>query len=790
MRRIFAPHYMQKIVSLISLSLIFLSTSFAQKITISGYVKDATSGESLIGAGVVALPSSYGVYTNEYGFYSIISEKGQIHLQFSYLGFQKIDTIFFINENKHLNIQMQPIAKQIKGVTITAEKEDANIRSTEMGKVELTMEQIKTLPAIFGEVDVLKIIQLLPGVQSGNEGSAGFYVRGGGPDQNLILLDEATVYNSSHLFGFFSVFNPDAVHNATIYKGGIPASYGGRVSSVLDIQMKEGNNQSFHTSGGIGLIASRATVEGPIVKNKSSFMISGRRTYIDVLAKPFIKNKQFSGTGYYFYDLNIKANYIFSDKDRLFVSGYFGRDIFSFKKEDFKINIPWGNATATLRWNHLFNSKLFLNTSAIYNAYNFKVAAEQNNFSITLYSGIKDYNLKTDFDYYPNALHEIHFGANYIYHTFTPSTFSGKSGDTEFNPKLVKAQYAHEFALYALDKYTVTEKFEVNYGIRYSMFGQVGPNKKYLYDFRGVVTDSSMWSSGELVKFYHRLEPRVQLRYTLNKYSSIKASFNINNQYIHLVANNGTTLPTDIWVPSSDRVLPQTSYQYAIGYFKNFNNNKWEASVELYYKKLLHQIEYKEGYTPSANEELEKSFVFGTGDSKGLEFYLNKKSATLTGWVSYTLSFTNRKFPDLNGGKEFPYRYDRRHVLSVVGNYQINDRWTVGAVFVYNTGIAYTLPIAKYFFEGSVVTEYGPINSFRLAAYHRLDISVTYDVKRNNKFDDSWTFSIYNVYNRMNPFFIYNEVTGVFLQDPIINIQAKQVTIFPILPSITWNFKF
>jgi hypothetical protein len=780
---------MYRLILLLSISCLS-SISFAQKVSISGYVKDASSGESLIGAGVVLLPSGAGVYTNEYGFYSLSAEKGSLHLQVTYLGYNKVDTIITANENLRFNIEMKTAAKQIKGVTITAEKEDANIRNTDMGRVELTMEKIKTLPAIFGEVDVLKTIQLLPGVQSGNEGSAGFYVRGGGPDQNLILLDEATVYNSSHLFGFFSVFNPDAIHNATIFKGGIPASYGGRVSSVLDIQMKEGNNKTYHASGGIGLIASRATIEGPLVKDKSSFMVSGRRTYIDVLAKPFIKNQEFSGTGYYFYDFNAKANYTFSDKDRLFVSGYFGRDIFSFKNDEFNISIPWGNATTTLRWNHLFNSKLFMNTSAIYNAYNFKVTADQNNFAITLYSGIRDYNLKTDFDFYPNALHEVHFGANYIFHRFTPSTFSGKSGDTEFNPKNVSPQFAHEFAVYALDKYTITERLEVNYGLRYSMFGQVGPYKKYIYDFRGIPTDSLMWRSGELVKFYHRLEPRILARFTINKMSSVKASFNINNQYIHLVANNGTTLPTDIWVPSSAKVKPQAGYQYAIGYFRNYFNNKWETSVEVYYKKLLNQIEYKEGYTPSANEELEESFVFGTGDSKGLELYLNKKSGVFTGWISYTLSYTNRKFPDLNNGEKFPYRYDRRHVLSVVGNYRINDRWTIGAVFVYNTGIAYTLPIAKYFFEGSVVTQYGPINSFRLSAYHRMDISATYDGKKRKYVDDSWTFSVYNVYNRLNPFFIYDEITGVFLQDPVINIQAKQVTIFPILPSVTWNFKF
>jgi hypothetical protein len=453
-------------------------------------------------------------------------------------------------------------------------------------------------------------------------------------------------------------------------------------------------------------------------------------------------------------------------------------------------SIPWGNATTTLRWNHLFSPKLFMNTSLVYNDYHFEFTGEQSNFQFTLYSGIKDYNAKVDFTHYASPRHELKYGVNYTYHVFIPNTVSGKAGDVEFNPDNGLRKYAHEAAAYLLDRITITDKLEMNVGLRYSTFLQTGPYTKYEYNFVGARVDSTVWGKGKIVKDYHGLEPRALLRYTLSDVSSIKASFNINNQYIHLVSNNGSTLPTDLWLPSTAVVKPQIGYQYAIGYFRNFRNNMFETSVEVYYKDLRSQIEYREGYTPGFDDDLENVFVFGTGDSKGLELYFNKREGVFTGWVSYTLSYTNRKFPDLNDGKPFPYRYDRRHVLSAAANWQLGERWTIGAIFVYNTGISYTLPIGKYFIEGNVITEYGDINSFRLADYHRLDLSFTYEGKKRKRLDDSWNFSFYNLYSRQNPYFVYDEVNGVFLEDPVITIKAKQVSLFPILPSITWNFKF
>ncbi len=781
---------------LLTLSLIticnslFTIVSAQNKFTLSGYVKDSVSGESLIAASVFVKQNSQGAYTNEYGFYSFSLAAGTYDIIYSYVGFKTITKTIILNADVRVNMNLASTANTLKEIVVETEKKDGNVQNSDVGKYELQMDKIKTLPAIFGEVDIMKTIQLLPGVQGGTEGTSGFYVRGGGPDQNLVLLDEAVVYNTGHLFGFFSVFNADAILNTTLYKGGMPAEYGGRISSVLDVNMKEGNSKSYHASGGIGVIASRLTLEGPIKKNKSSFMVSGRRTYIDVLLKPFITKSKFSGSGYYFYDLNAKANYIFSDKDRIFLSGYFGRDIFSFKNADLNMSIPWGNATSTLRWNHLFSNKLFMNLTTIYNDYHFELAAAQNDFEIRLYSGIKDRSAKIDFSYYPHIRHEIKFGVNYTYHIFLPSSVTAKSGDVEFNPARIEKKFGHESGIFLQDKYTINDKVEINAGVRVSMFEQVGPYKKIIIGFTGFPDDSIIYKDGEHIKTYFGVEPRLILKVSVDKHSSIKGSFNLSKQYIHLVSNNGTTLPTDIWVPSSLTVKPQIGYQYSAGYFRNFFDNKLETSVELYYKTLSNQIEFREGYTPTPNEDLEESFIFGTGESKGVEIFINKAKGRFTGWISYTLAFTNRTFPDLNDGNPYPYRYDRRNVVSVVATYKINDRWTLAGTFIYQTGIAFTPPQGKYFIEGNIVTEYGTTNGFRMKAYNRADISLTFEGRKRKAIQDGWNFSIYNLYNRKNPYFIYDKYDGEFLVDPTISVQAKQVSLFPIIPSVTWNFKF
>ncbi|MGZ3940224.1 MAG: TonB-dependent receptor plug domain-containing protein, partial [Flavisolibacter sp.] len=686
-----------------------------------------------------------------------------------------------------------PKSSALTEVVVYSRRKDANIKSAQMGKVDLSITQIKNIPAFLGEVDILKAIQLMPGVQSAGEGNAGFYVRGGGPDQNLILLDDAVVYNTGHLFGFFSVFNSDAIKNVSLIKGGMPAQYGGRLSSVLDVSMKEGNTNKFQTEGGIGLIASRFSIQGPIKKDRASFIVSARRTYIDALVKPFVKkSSNFYGSGYYFYDMNAKINYRFSEKDRLYLSGYFRRDVFTFKntEQSFKANIPWGNGTATVRWNHVFNPKLFANATLVYNDYHFRFGAVQNNFEVNLASGIKDGNAKIDFDYYPSGQHKLKFGGLFTYHKFIPNVTSGKQDSVVFKPVNEGDKYALEKALYIQDDWDISNKLKVNYGLRWSSFTQIGPYTKYVRDANQNKVDSTVYDRFEKIQTYSGFEPRFTMRYTLSSTTSLKGSVTRNLQFIHLVSNSGTTLPTDLWVPSTFRVKPQLSWLYAAGLFKNFKNNEYETSVELYYKDMRNQIEYGEGYTPSLKDP-EEDFVFGKGWSYGSEFFVNKVTGKFTGWIGYTLSWTWRKFPALNGGEKYPAKYDRRHDLSVVGNYELNKKWKFGAVFIYGSGNAISLPERFYVINGVLTQDFSRINEYRLGAYHRLDLSATLTPHpdRKKKFESFWVFSVYNVYDHLNPYFIYYDQKG----NPYsgnMQIEARQVSLFPILPAVTWNFKF
>lgn len=761
--------------------------------TLNGYVKDSLSGESIIGATITVNGQSKGVASNQYGFYSLTLEEGEYIITASHVSYQVKPVTITLTQNQSFNFDLLSRSASNTEVVVYSRRRDANVKNAQMGKVDLSINQIKNVPAFMGEVDLLKVIQLLPGVRNAGEGNAGFYVRGGGPDQNLILLDDAVVYNTGHLFGFFSVFNSDAIKNVSLIKGGMPAQYGGRLSSVLDVSMKDGNMNKMQVEGGIGLIASRFSIQGPIKKDKASFILSARRTYVDALATPFIKKtSDFHGSGYYFYDLNAKVNYRFSDKDRLFLSGYFGRDVFDFRnaKRSFKTKIPWGNSTATLRWNHVFNRRLFSNTTLLYNDYKFKFAAAQDNFEIGLSSGIKDLSLKTDFDYYPIPNHKLKFGGLITHHNFIPNVASGRQDSIVFTPNNETEKFAAETALYIQDDWEPGEKWKINYGIRWSTFTQIGPYTRYTRDVDGNKLDSTSYKAFEPVKTYGGFEPRVTLRYAINDDMSVKASVTRNIQYIHLVSNSGTTLPTDLWVPSTYVVKPQVSWLYAAGLFKNFNDNTWETSLEIYYKDMENQIEYVEGYTPSLKDP-ELDFVFGKGWSYGAELLLNKVKGRFTGWIGYTLSWTWRKFPQLNDGETYPVKYDRRHDLSVVTNFEINKNWRVGAVFVYGTGNAITLPERFYIINGVLTQEYSKLNQYRMKAYHRLDLSATYTPtpKKKRKLESSWVFSIYNVYSRLNPYFIYFDQEGS-PYNGTLEVKAQQVSLFPILPAITWNFKF
>ena len=777
----------------------FILTAFSQnqlasgRIVLNGYVRDSLSGESIIGASITINDKSSGVSSNNYGFYSITLSPGTYQINVSHIAYSIKSVTINLDSSNSLNFDLIPKSAANTEVVVYSKRRDANLRNAQMGKMDLTMSQIKNIPAFMGEVDLLKAIQLLPGVRNAGEGNAGFYVRGGGPDQNLILLDDATVYNTGHLFGFFSVFNSDAIKNVSLIKGGMPAQYGSRLSSVVDVAMKDGNMNRFQMDGGIGLIASRFSVQGPLKKEKASFIISARRTYADALAKPFIKkSSSFYGSGYYFYDLNAKINYRFSEKDRLFLSGYFGRDVFDYvnKKRSFQTNIPWGNSTASLRWNHVFNRRLFSNTTLLYNDYKFNFTARQENFEIGLSSGIRDGSIKTDFDYYPLPGHKLKFGGLFTYHQFIPNVVSGKQDSVVFKPNNEGSKYAAETAIYLQDDWEIGSKWKINYGIRWSHFTQIGPYKKYLRDADGNKLDSTTYGRFKPVQSYGGLEPRLTLRFSIDDATSVKASITRNLQYIHLVSNSGNTLPTDLWVPSTYLVQPQKSWMYALGLFKNFDDNKIETSAEFYYKSMQNQIEYKEGYTPSLNDP-ESEFVFGKGWSYGTEIFVNKTRGKLIGWIGYTLSWTWRKFKDINEGLRYPAKYDRRHDLSVVSGYELNKKWKLGAVFVYGTGNAMTLPERFYFINGVLTQEYSRINQYRMKPYHRLDFSATYTPvpKKKRKLSSYWVFSIYNVYSRLNPYFIYFDQTGN-LQNGDVKVEARQVSLFPVLPAVTWNFRF
>lgn len=797
---------MRVLATIIFIGTFFLSYS-QEKHTISGIVTETKSGETVIGAKVYIDTLKVGAIANNYGFYSLTVPDGTYKVKFMVLGEETVIKTVEVTADVRLDVEVgSDDVQDIEAVVVKA-KADENTNSTQMGQIELDIDEIKKLPAFMGEVDVVKTIQLLPGVSSASEGGQGFYVRGGGPDQNLVLLDEAVVYNAAHLFGFFSVFNADAVKSVNLIKGGMPANFGGRMSSVLEVNMNEGNKKRFKIKGGIGAISSRLTLEGPIVKDKGSFMISARRTYLDVIMKAAIKDDSpFAGTSYFFYDFNMKANYKLSDNDKVFLSGYYGKDLFSFASNDFVVDMPWGNGIGSLRWNHIFNSKLFMNVTGTYSNYLFKFGSQQDQFKFEVKSGIEDWGGKVDFSYYPNTRHKIKYGLDYKFHTFTPIGVSASSDDVVFDTGLAQKLRSHESAAYVLDEVDLNENIRLNAGLRYSTFQHVGPFTRYIKGDKSQPDSTIEYASGKVIKFYQGLEPRVSLRWRLRDKSSIKAGYSYNFQYVHLTSLSAVSLPTDIWYPTTSIAKPQQGWQASLGYFRNFNEGMFETSVETYYKGMKNLIAYEEGALPgdNVNDNTDNLLVFGTGKSYGIEFFIKKKTGKFTGWIGYTLSKTDRFFEDLNNGDPFPAKYDRRHDLSVVASYTLSKRWVFSAAFVYATGNTMTLPSSWYVQNQDLLFNYGARNSTRMAPYHRLDLSATWyskeykevkdpetgEIKKEKKrFKTNWAFSVYNVYNRANPYFLYVDNDGDFLAGDF-KISVKQVTLFPIIPSVTWNFEF
>lgn len=773
--------------------------SEAQQYTISGYVKDADSGEDLIGATVYDKTTKKGIIANLYGFYSLTLPAGEHTLTVQYVGFSPMEKTINLTENQTINFSLKS-ETQLEEVVVTAKEEIEEV--PQMSSIDVPIEQIKSMPVLLGEADVLKSLQLLPGIQGGTEGSSGIYVRGGGPDQNLILLDGVPVYNVSHLFGFFSVFNPDAINKVNAIKGGFPARYGGRLSSVIDIRMKEGNKKKFSGEGSIGLLSSKLTLEGPLGRNKkTSFIVSARRTYLDILVKPIIKAQSDgeSSFGYYFYDVNAKVNHEFSQKDRLYVSIYNGldkgggrnvskgesQDKTEFEEHIQSPELKWGNTIAALRWNHVFSPKLFGNLTATYSRYKFliggknedkkyklvngdKKLVEDNFFSFNYSSVIRDYAAKLDFDYLPSVNHSIKFGANVIQHTFVPGVtqVKVKQGKTENKPIKAGAEETPsvEYALYAEDDITLTGKLRANFGLHYS----------------GNFVEKTL---------FHYLQPRVSLRYLLGKDLSLKGSFVTMGQYIHLLTNAGLGLPTDLWVPATKKIGMQKSWQAALGAAKSFNG--YEVSTELYYKEMNGMVEYKEGATfLNTTSDWQDKVVIGKGESYGMELLIQKKIGRLSGWLGYTLSWSNRIFKDLNFGKRFPYKYDRRHDISIVASYKVNDKLSLSSTWVYGTGNAVSIPYSTYqgqvnnngYISTQTIKHYKKRNDFRMRSYHRMDIGATW-TKQKRWGERKFSLGAYNAYSRKNPF--YMDIETVKNQKKLVDY-----AMFPIVPYIKYQFKF
>ncbi len=768
---------------LISLLIMFFicNTAVAQKKhTISGYIKSAETGEALIGASVSIEKLGTGTVTNVYGFYSATLPEGKYLIRYSYLGYKNTDIEVDLNEDNNIDIELQSSASEIDEVVITGEAVDKNIKETEMSVITISPKEIKVIPVMFGEQDILKTIQLMPGVKSAGEGSSGFYVRGGATDQNLIILDEAPVYNASHLLGFFSVFNSDAIKDMKLYKGNAPAEYGGRLSSVLDVQMNEGNSKKFSASGGLGLISSRLTIEAPIVKDKGSFIISGRRTYADLFLN-FMNDTLIKNTTLYFYDFNAKANYKIGENDRIYLSGYFGRDVFSFSD---KMSFDWGNKTATLRWNHLFGNKLFLNSSFIYSDYNYVIGFNPIGNLIEISSGILDYNLKEDFQYFINTKNNLKFGFNSIYHTFRPGEMDSEDEDF-INSKIIDEKHAVESAAYISHKFDISDRFKLVYGLRYSNFTIVGTDTVYSYNNEDEITDTTAYAKGEIVENYGCFEPRITLNFVINEKSSVKTSYARNAQYLHLLSNSTSTSPTDLWLPSSILVKPEIADQIALGYFRNFKDNMFETSIEVYYKNLQNQIDYQNGADILFNDKVESQLVFGEGRAYGAELFIKKRTGKLTGWIGYTLARTEKLILDIQE-TWYPAKQDRTHDVSIVAIYNFNKKWNVSATWVYYTGNAVTFPSGKYEIEGLTVPAYTDRNGYRMPDYHRLDLGITYTNNKRKRFESSWNLSVYNAYARKNAYSIdFRESEN----DPAVT-EAVRLALFQIVPSITYNFKF
>ncbi|ANE53583.1 collagen-binding protein [Flavisolibacter tropicus] len=757
------------------------NTGTGKKYALHGTIRSAKSGETIIGATISIVNTSTATTTNEYGFYSLTLPEGQYTVQLSAVGLETKQVAVDLTKDSQLSLNLEEESKELATVTVTASATATSRKSPQMSMERINVRSVRNIPVIFGERDVLKTMQLLPGVKSAGEGNSGFYVRGGTADQNLILLDEAPVYNPSHLLGFFSTFNSDAIKNVTLYKGAQPAQYGGRLSSVVDIKMNEGNNQDLDVSGGIGLIASRLMVEGPLQKGKSSFLVSGRRTYADLFLR-WLGDSSLRNARLYFYDLNTKLNFQLGKNDQLFLSGYFGRDVLS--QQDIA-GINWGNTTSTLRWNHIFNEKLFSNTSLIYSNYDYKITTNTEATDYHIRSRIRDWNLKEEAQWYANTRNTLTFGLNAIYHTIKPGEIS-VGNENEMVSEDLQDRYSLESALYASNTWRASDKWSLTYGLRLSAFTILGEGDYYHIDADGNVTDTLHYNRGEVVKTYIDPEPRIAASYQLNSSSALKLSYSRNVQNLHLVSNSTSASPTDKWVASTNIIKPEKADQLALGYYKSLNDPRYELNVEAYYKTMQNVIDYRNGAQVFTNEPIETQLLFGKGRAYGMEWLFKKKAGRFSGWVSYTLSKTERQIEGINNGQWYNARQDRTHDIAIVGMYQLNNKWTLSANWIYYTGDAVTYPTGKYRLDNEVYFYFSDRNGYRMPNYHRLDLGATRQLKKGKKFSSELNFSLFNAYGHANAYQISFRESET---DPS-KTEAVQTSLFTFVPSITYNFKF
>lgn len=777
-------------------ALILLSSLnvFSQtKFTISGNVKDVANGEGLIGATVSVKEIRAGASVNEYGFYSLTLPEGTYTIVFAYIGYVKVEKKVELTSNTKLDVELKEESVSTEEVVVTGKKDNDNISNVEMSTNRLDINTIKKIPALLGEVDVIKSITLLPGVSTVGEGASGFNVRGGAIDQNLVLLDEAPVYNSSHLFGFFSIFNPDAVKEVKLYKGGMPAQYGGRLSSVLDVRMKEGNSKRLSVTGGIGLIFSRFAIEAPINKGKGSFIIAGRRSYGDLFLK-LSSDEDLKNSSLYFYDLSTKFNYKFNDKNQIFLSSYLGRDKFGVPAFGFN----WGNITSTFRWNHIFGQKLFSNFTAFYSNYDYELGTLGNSVDVFNWkSKLLNYSVKYEFSYFMNPSNTLTFGAQTIYYEFRPATVNVRSKGVSLPESVRPYKYALEHAVYVGNDQKLGARLSLTYGLRLSYFTQIGPGKNYVYTSTGDLkdtknlSDSAEYSSGAIMASYPNLEPRFAAKYELNDASSIKFSYNRNAQYIHLLSNTAASVPLDIWTPSSPNIKPQIANQIAVGYFRNFKENKYETSVETFYKIMENQLDFVP-FADLFSNNVDAQILVGKGRAYGAEFYVRKTKGKLTGWLSYTLSRTERQVEGLSNNDWFPSRFDKLHNFNFVGMYQIKERITFSMNTSFGTGTPITLGNQKYYIANNLATNNydGTRNNYRIPAYYRVDLALTWERKKkkeDQRWESEWVFSVYNLTNRRNPFSVYVQQD---VDNPTL-VKGYKFSIFgSIIPAVTYNFKF